>query len=367
MGIHMAHKSLILVFLALAVLVSSAAVSGLTITDVDLDSADEENIVKPGEVLRIDFSVLNDGADELEDVTAEIGFFKNGKALKDNDRETIDSDFDLKDLDTGEDDSASFTFTIPWDVEHDDKYAVVIKARGENSRTRETVETEDGSSFFTVRKQSHDLIVYDTEFEPYPVGCPRKTVLHVTLRNIGKNDEDNVNLTVRNKNIGVEIQEKLSLEGDADSSSNVFEKEYPITLSNLENLGKYPVFLRAVFGLNREVTKSMNISVDTTCNSAEPDSVTGLQTGNTSSQGNSAQQNNTIQQSDDGAQAQENQPAAQQQSASQNTPKTTYIPTQNSQAQGTQPSRAAVIGLAAAVISAIILIIILAILVVKGR
>ncbi|MBU0536696.1 MAG: hypothetical protein KKE20_07045, partial [Nanoarchaeota archaeon] len=173
----------------------------LMIQSFELDSTGEDIEVKPGETLKVSFDVVNVGTDDLEDIEVEMWFERSGTKLEDANGDKIRPTFDLNDIDAGDDKSVDYEFKIPWEVDDGDRWEIFVKLKARNPEDSSRIDFEENPGYFRVEKESHEVLVI-ASFEPNNIDCGDNVKLNVEVRNIGTNDEDDVNLTSVNKVIG---------------------------------------------------------------------------------------------------------------------------------------------------------------------
>lgn len=252
------------------ILLAAIADAVLTVQDFELSSLDVDDEVKPGEVLEISFDIVNGGNEDYEDVDVEMWFEKSGTKLEDNSGNNIKITFNLRDIDEGKDKPASYDLITPWEVNNGERYDILMKIKGKNTNTslRETLESTVGT--FKITKLNHDIFM-NTSFNPASVDCSKYVNLFVSLRNIGKDDEDDINLTAVNKVVGVDIKEFLYLDNNPSEDDNLFEKTYPFTIKPDVNPGVYEVSVSARYDNGyEEASKTVNLTVKSCDNVQQP-------------------------------------------------------------------------------------------------
>jgi len=354
--INMIIISIALLLISGIAAASASAAGSISIRDVEISSEEEDNLVAPGEILKIDFSIKNTGDADLEDITAEMWFEKGTKKLRDNNDDAVSPEFDFNDLVAGDDDTASFEFQIPWDVNTNDEYSIYIKATADTADTSETITREETVGTFTVKMRSHEIIIQKAELANATAGCPRTAAIAVELRNIGRNKES-VNLTIKNKNLGIDFKESTTMSDDADDASNGFSKSYSFPISTLANIGKYPVIVSAIYSTDSKY-QQLNLTIDKEC---------GIEAPPATQQGDYTQDpvlpsgapNPDFISAGDGQDT--NQPIPKE-NLGTTTPTTTIIPASKKESSLSQPL---VLGLITALIVLVIAVVILAIVLAK--
>ncbi|MCX6706584.1 MAG: hypothetical protein NT001_00370, partial [Candidatus Woesearchaeota archaeon] len=183
-------------------------VQDFELKSVDVDNEDE---VKPAEVLTISFSVVNTANETFENIQTDMWFEKSSSVkLHDNNDDIIRPSFDLNDIDAGDDKSVDYDLTIPWDVKNGERYEIIVRMKGRNSTSNMIQTFQETIGSFKIVKENTELYL-NASFNPLRVTCGDDADLHIAVRDIGGNDESGVNLTAVNKVIGIEIRELFDM------------------------------------------------------------------------------------------------------------------------------------------------------------
>lgn len=211
-------------------MLSFSAAAQLNIASVDVSSPGKASEVKPNELVTISFELENEGDDKIENVGATVYFDRNGKKLKYDNGDEIKFEFDneIDYIRGGKSKQIEFSFNIPFDVDDNTEYAVVVEADGRNASNREKFNVTDRSETFSVVKDRHDIIFYKLDISPTTMSCDRNLNVHYDLRNIGYRDED-ANLTIINNLFSINVTESFSLEKDYDED-NKWEKSHTFAI-----------------------------------------------------------------------------------------------------------------------------------------
>lgn len=155
--------------------------------EVNGKSSGELTIEEANEVT---FDVENAFTEDLENVAVTVRI----KDVGDDDLEEEADEFDLKD---GKEEEITAEFRLDSEDIDEDSYELEIEVTGE---------TEDGDEYTTIFTKTvdidrprHRVIVSKALANPETVSCNfEQTSLQVTIENIGKSDEDNVEIRVSN-------------------------------------------------------------------------------------------------------------------------------------------------------------------------
>ncbi|GAI27269.1 unnamed protein product, partial [marine sediment metagenome] len=118
---------------------------------------------------------------------------------------------DIGDIDPEEENSGTVSFTVDEDVD-DNTYDMEIDVEGDDEHGAKHGERWEID--FDVEKKTHDIIIKSASISDEAVSCMRgDNSIQVKLINIGKKDEDEVSLYVKNTNLALDF-EKEDLEID---------------------------------------------------------------------------------------------------------------------------------------------------------
>ena len=220
----------------------------LRITDVTVEASgsNSDRKIRPGETFTVNVEVENLADDlDLEDVEVEVFFEdRSGNRLEDDDGDDLDDDAELQDLDAGDDDEVTFTFTMPYDLDDGDTFRVVAVVTARNA--------EDSSQRFTTRqeeeeieadKDDHDIEITRASFSQGTLSCDASTTLEIAVRNRGDSDED-VELIVQNGALGISESTHFTLDRDANDPDFEVEERIPVSVRNAQP-GTYPFSINA--------------------------------------------------------------------------------------------------------------------------
>ncbi len=227
----------------------------LEITDIKIDNSgegdeDQWNLL---DTIEVEIEVENTGNEDLNDIFVEIGFFDSSGRNQVSDLEFDNEDeeeFDLGDIDEGDEATATFTFKVPADFE-DGNYKLTVKAYsddlGEDEQCTDTandLEVNDKYTTIEVERESDEgkFIAFDSvELTPTEATCGDRVSMTLDVYNIGDEDQDQVKITLKNTELGidefVEIRTDLD-QGDKETISFDFaiptdaqDKVYSLALS----------------------------------------------------------------------------------------------------------------------------------------
>ncbi len=187
--------------------IESVKVNGKAAGDLTLEEANE-----------FDVKVKNTYTEDIKDIKVTV-------TILDVDGEDVDRESESFDLGDGKDDTITLSFDLSGENVDESQYTVRVEVEGEaDDRTEHrTVQTLTAD----VERENHKVIVQKATLGSSTLQCSRQTSLQVIVENIGENDEDDVEIRVRNIPLGIELS-KSDLELDKFSGS---DNEYRTTFN----------------------------------------------------------------------------------------------------------------------------------------
>lgn len=195
----------------------------------DGDTIDEVSIDSD---ITLDFDLEN-----LFDNDYGEGDIEDGEILveiDDNDfGDDIDEDVEF-DVDAGDDITETIEFTVPDDAEEGD-YDMDVTIEGEDEEGQ--LHTIDLTIEVEIELEDDDVRIDDINLVQDTLSCTRNTRLDVRVKNFGADDQDDVELSVANQDLGLNERESFSLE-EASDSDNDERRSINIDATNAET-GNY--------------------------------------------------------------------------------------------------------------------------------
>ncbi len=205
----------------------------LEISDLDIDNLDGyDDEWQPLEEIELVVEVENTGNDEIDDVVIEIMILDD-----DNDDVTKDFDFEDEEIDIGdidEDEEETGTFRIKeLSPEVDDgDYRIFIKAYSEDDEELNCIASSSSFSedFYhqIIIEREEDKAVVVRDYEALLEAQAGDTI-EVTFNtyNIGEEDEDDVLITLRNSELGIDEREHIRNFDVGDKEEITFNFDIP--------------------------------------------------------------------------------------------------------------------------------------------
>lgn len=187
--------------------IESVKLNGKSGGDLTLEEANE-----------FDVEVKNTYTQDINDIKVTV-------TILDVDGDDIEEESESFDLGDGKDDTITVSFDFSGENVDESQYTVQIEVEGEaddgtEHRTVQTITVD-------VERENHQVIVQKATLGSSTLQCSRQTSLQVIVENIGENDEDDVEIKVKNVPLGIDLS-KTNIELDKFSGS---DNEYRTTFN----------------------------------------------------------------------------------------------------------------------------------------
>lgn len=220
--------------------IENIEINGKTSGDLSID---EEN--------EIEVEVKNEYTEDMEEVTVTV-------EILDVDNDDLEEESDEFDLNSGDDDKVTLDFDLRGENVDEDSYRVRVTVEGEadDGSKHEAVEIKT----VDVDIEKHKIIIDRVTTSASTLQCLRHTTIQVDVENVGKSNEDEVEIRVRNTALGLDqIRENIELDKFSRS-----DNDHRATFSlNLENAaaGTYPITVEVSRDGSTEESEEVIITV----------------------------------------------------------------------------------------------------------
>lgn len=168
-------------------LIESIKINGKSSGDLSLEEANE-----------VEVTVRNDHTLDMEDVSVTVTIVGIDD---DDDLEEESEDFDL---DAGDDEEVTLEFDLRSLTLDDESFTVEVLVEGQDTDGTRHESTQSITAELDLEK--HKVILDRVTLQSGILQCQRQTGLEVIVKNIGKNDEDDVEVVVQNAELGLELR-----------------------------------------------------------------------------------------------------------------------------------------------------------------
>ncbi|MBU1974039.1 MAG: hypothetical protein KKH52_01435, partial [Nanoarchaeota archaeon] len=221
----------------------------LEITDIEVNG-DNNGDLKIDEDNEITVTVKNDYTEDMEDVEVTV-------TILDVDGDDLDEDAEEQDIDAGKDEDFTVTFDLSKEDIDEEKYEieVVVEGTADDGTRHEISETiEVGLDL-----EKHKVVIKKADLAFETMQCNTQDSLRVTVENIGKNDEDEVELRVINSALGVQLShDNIKIDKFTDSDNEETEN----FLLNLEDTDPGTYTLNVELYLDGDLEDSETVELE---------------------------------------------------------------------------------------------------------
>ncbi len=223
--------------------IKSIKINGKTSGDLLIDDDNE-----------IEVEIKNEYSQDMEDIEFEI-------KILDVDGDDLDESADMDDLDAGKSDDVKVDFDLSGETIDEDDYdiEITVEAEAKDGTKHSVTETKKGVD---IDVDKHKVIISQASLTVPTLSCGQQyTALQIKVKNHGKSDEDEVEVHVRNGDLGINLK-KTDIELDKFSKSDNTERvTFNMNLAKAKS-GTYPLTVEVYRdGDKLEETKSVNLEV----------------------------------------------------------------------------------------------------------
>lgn len=222
---------------------STSDIRTLEITSVKDDSSDDDWEWKPLDEVKINVKVkfTSDDDDDSVDGIIEVALYdtETDEFIDFENQDDLEIDFSL---DEGDSTTETIIVQVPVEdlEESETRYKLYVKAYEDGDEETLCTDKIDGDYFqdIQIKKNSYDVSLTEIDISS-PAPCNGEVTVTAEAYNLGTHDEDEVQVVLYNKELGIEVtSNRFSLdEGDSEKiemtfkvPSNAQEKNYPISL-----------------------------------------------------------------------------------------------------------------------------------------
>lgn len=234
----------------------------LVINNVEInDVTGDEDTLLPGDTLDVGFDVDNKLSVDINNAKVKAWIEKSDGG-KLGDSVELDDSLDVASKDS---ESASLQLTVPADAKAG-TYYLFITASGSDENDTDRCDAYYAS--IKVERNDHDLLIENMTFNPLTAVCGGTIEVSVPISNIGTNTEDDIKLSIKNSDLGIDqstdVFELKSKGSDADAI-----KKMIIKIPENAKSGDYLITAEADFNSNKD-SESQTATLTIKCAGTEP-------------------------------------------------------------------------------------------------
>jgi len=224
---------------------------------LDIEDPDKNDNFKPGESLTVSVEVENNDSED-QDATVEVSIWN----LDEND-EILSQDADVN-VDNGDTETVDFDFTLPLgdEIGSSDKIAIFAKVVFDDFD--EDVQCAEASIPIDVERENHDVVIQEFAVNPVTLACGDNANFRVSALNIGKKEEENVQVSIRNPDLfgANDLTSNEFILDEFDKNDNSAVKTFSFRIPDNAKEGEYNIEALVLFdnkGKSVVETKTLNV------------------------------------------------------------------------------------------------------------
>ncbi len=224
--------------------------SFLTISKVEVNGKETGDFTLEEEN-EITVKVKNEYTKDLENVQVTLRILN----VDDDDIEEESSTFDLN---KGDDEEIEFKIDLRSYELDQETYTLEIEVEGdgEDDTTHRTILRKD----VKLELEKHNLVIQSAELGSSSLQCLPQTSLIVKIKNVGTEDEDDVEIRVKNEALGLDLSRKGIELDKFTNGDNDFETSFSINVEDTR-AGSYPLTVEVLRDGDVEESKDVTLEV----------------------------------------------------------------------------------------------------------
>ncbi|MBS3126913.1 hypothetical protein J4228_01980 [Candidatus Woesearchaeota archaeon] len=224
--------------------------SFLTIESININDKTSGDLT-PEEDNDIEVEIKNSYTENMEDVEVTV-------TILDVDEEDLEEEETIDELDEGDTEEMTFQFDLRGEELDEEEYTieVVVEGEAEDGSKHKITETKT----VDVERENHKVVIDHASISSTTLQCLRQATLQVTVENVGKSNEDDVEVRVQNTLLNLDLR-KSNIDLDKFSDS---DNDYKATFAlDLEKAapGSYPLLIEVYRDGDLEESTDLNVEI----------------------------------------------------------------------------------------------------------
>ena len=208
---------------------------------IDISEPDDGDNFGPGDEIKLDVNVENNADTDL-DVVVEARLYNI-----DQDSEIATVESDSVDIDEDKDEDIELTLKVPTsdsDLDEDDDFVLFIKVYEDGDEDQYCNYDALDMDF---ERDSNDVAVNSVTVNPSVAMCSDTVNVAVEVQNVGTNDQDSVQVTVKETSLGMELRSEVFSLDEFDKSDDTALKAFTFEIPSNAKGGDYFLDTRVFF------------------------------------------------------------------------------------------------------------------------
>ena len=247
--------------------------SGLVINSIKINGKSSGDL-SVEDVNEIEVEVENQYDEDMKDVVITVEILD----VDGDDLEEYSDEFDM-DSNGGNDDQREETveFDLTDEQVDEDEYEVVVTVEGEDDNgarhTTEEVKTVN------VDRDKHKIVITDAALSPSSLSCGlqlEQASLEVRIKNVGESDEDDVEIVVKNSEMGLDSRRSNIELDDFSGNDNDYRATFQIEVDKEVKAGTKKLDIQVYRDGNLEDTEEITLTIPSCGDQATGGSTTDI-------------------------------------------------------------------------------------------
>ncbi|MDP3990229.1 MAG: hypothetical protein Q8Q01_03415 [archaeon] len=225
--------------------------SFLTIKKIEVNG-DTNGDLTIEDLNEIEVEIQNEYNDDMEDVTVTV-------RILNVDGDDLEEETDKFDLNDGDKEKVTLEFDLSGETLDKDQYTIeiVVEGTAKDDSFHRTIETQ----IVNLDLERHGVIIQRAVLNSNILQQGSQTTMQVDIKNVGKSDEDNIEVRVRNNALGIDLK-KSNIELDKFSDSNNEERvTFTIPVGSNVKAGSYPLEVEVLLDGDVVDTQTVTLTV----------------------------------------------------------------------------------------------------------
>ena len=206
----------------------------------------------------IEVEVSNDHNEKIEEIVVTVRILdEDGDELQ----EEKSKEFTLS---AGKENEETLEFDLSDEELEEDEYTIEVEVEGEDNDNNDYFDSE--TQTVEVDRENDDITITKAVLEDSQVVCSAQalqTSLDVKIKNIGENEQDDVKITVKNTELGLNLQRTAIDLDDYAGSDNDYEATFALNLEGAKT-GAYTVDV-AVYSEDGDLMDTKEVELQVEC------------------------------------------------------------------------------------------------------
>ena len=243
--------------------------SGLVINQIDINGKSSGDL-SVEDVNEITVEVENQYDEDMKDVVITV-------EILDVDGDDLEEESDEFDLDSNDEQEETIEFDLTDEQVDEEEYEVVITVEGEDDNGAKHTTKEIKT--VNVDRDKHKIVITDAALSPSSLSCGLQLELlslEVRIKNVGESDEDDVEIVVKNSEMGLDSRRSNIELDDFSGNDNDYRATFQIEVDKEVKAGTKKLDIQVYRDGNLEDTEEITLTIPSCGDQATGGSTTDI-------------------------------------------------------------------------------------------